>query len=156
MLNFLNIRGQGGWFSIFFLNFFSQKLNPLPRRGSKIYGTYIFNRVMSGEWGGSFQLHSNCITLKSQPIHAWHRCPYRANLSSKFSLIFSRISEIYSIYFLSLCFLRRKPMGILLYVKFHRILLFFGFQIFFVLHENPHLEILIFYYIILCIKNEIH
>ena len=47
-------------------------------------------------------------------------------------------------------------MGILLYVKLHRIHLFIGFQIFFVLHETLHLEIPIFHYMNSLYKNEIH
>ena len=47
-------------------------------------------------------------------------------------------------------------MGILLYVKLHPIHLFFGFQIFFVLHETPHLEIPIFHNSDSLYKNEIH
>ena len=58
--------------------------------------------------------------------------------------------------FLSQCCLWRKPMGILLYVKLNCIHLFFGFQIFFVLHETPHLEIPIFHYRDSLYKNEIH
>ena len=47
-------------------------------------------------------------------------------------------------------------MGILINVKLHCIHLFFVFQIFFVLHETPHLEILIFHYMDSLYKNEIH
>ena len=47
-------------------------------------------------------------------------------------------------------------MGNLLYMKLHHRHLFFGFQIFFVLHETPHLEIPIFHYWDSMYKNEIH
>ena len=115
--------------------------------------------LMSGEWGGPVSISisqllyhfkvSTDTCLASLSI-------YRTNLFSKISLIFGRISEAHLIFFLNPCCLWRKPMGILFYVKLHRIHLFFGFKIFFVLHETPHLEIPIFHYMDSLYKNEIH
>ena len=119
------------------------------------YSPYILVGLMSREWGWSVSISISQLLYHFKV--STNTCLaslfiYRTNLSSKIYLIFGRIFETHSIYFLSLSCLWRKLMGILLYVKLHQIHLFFGFQIFFVFMKLLTWKYPSFTKGILCIK----
>ena len=113
---------------------------------------------MSGEWGGPVPISISQLLYHfkvSTDTCLASLSKYRTNLFSKISSIFGRISETHSIYFLvhvaceenqwEFCFAWNCTV-----YTFH------WFQIFFVLHETPHLKIPIFHYMDYLYKNEIH
>ena len=93
-----------------------------------------------------FQFHSYFTTLKFQLIHAWHHCPKTGQTCFQKYLLYLVGSLKLIQYFFESMLLVKKINRNLLYVKLHRIHLFFGFQVFLALHETPHLEIPIFHY----------